>query len=48
MGLLEFFRKKKDVNCPECEKHQKHINLVAVNGKMMECPECHYIHMMKR
>lgn len=48
MGFLEFFKKKKDVNCPECEKHQKHVQLKAVDGKTMECPECHYIHMVKR
>jgi hypothetical protein len=48
MGFLEFFKKKKDVNCPECEKHQKHVHLVEVDGKTMECPECHYVHMVKR
>lgn len=48
MGFLEFFKKKKDVNCPECEKHQKHVHLVEVDGKTMECPECHYIHLIKR
>lgn len=48
MGIKDLFRKKKDVNCPECEKHQKHVQLVAVDGKTMECPECHYMHLIKR
>lgn len=48
MGSLEGLKKRKDVNCPECEKHQKHVRLVAVDGKTMECPECHYIHLARR
>ena len=47
-GFLELFRRKKDVMCPECEKAQKHVKLVEANGKMMECPECHYSHLIRR
>jgi hypothetical protein len=47
-GFLEFFKRKKDVMCPECEKVQKHVKLVEVDGKTMECPECHYTHLIHR
>ncbi|MEM0342963.1 MAG: hypothetical protein QXJ32_01230 [Thermoplasmata archaeon] len=49
MGILDYFRKReKDILCPECEKHQKHVRLVETDGKQMECPECHYLHVVKR
>jgi len=49
MGILDYFRKReKDVLCPECEKHQKHVRLVETEGKQMECPECHYLHVIHR
>jgi Zn ribbon nucleic-acid-binding protein len=49
MGLSDYFkRKEKDVMCPECEKHRKHVKLVEANGKVLECPECHYQHIMHR
>ena len=38
----------KDVNCPECEKHRKHVKLVETKGQIYECPECHYIHLARR
>jgi rubredoxin len=47
-GFLELFKKKKDVMCPECEKAQKHVKLVETDGKTMECPECHYAHLIHR
>jgi hypothetical protein len=47
-GMLELFKRKKDVMCPECEKAQKHVKLVEVDGKTMECPECHYAHLVRR
>lgn len=49
MGLFDYFKKaEKDVMCPECEKHQKHVKLVKADGKMLECPECHYSHLARR
>ncbi len=49
MGVLDYFRKKeKDVMCPECQKHQKHVKLVETDGKTIECPECHYVHLARR
>lgn len=49
MGLLDYFRKReKDVMCPECEKHKRHVKLVESDGKAMECPECHYQHLARR
>jgi len=49
MGILDYMRRRgKDVMCPECEKHQKHVKLVETQGKDMECPECHYLHAVKR
>lgn len=47
MGLFDNLRRK-DIMCPECEKHQKHVKLVEVDGKTMECPECHYIRLARR
>lgn len=38
----------KDVNCPECEKARKHVKLVENEGKVLECPECHYVHLTRR
>ncbi len=49
MGIMDYFRKtEKDVMCPECEKHKKHVKLVEGDGKVYECPECHYTHMARR
>jgi rubredoxin len=49
MGILDYLKKREhDVMCPECEKHQKHVKLVEANGKTMECPECHYLHGLKK
>ena len=48
MGILDSFRKRKDIMCPECEKAQKHVKLVETEGKTVECPECHYIHLARR
>jgi len=49
MGILDYFRRRqKDIVCPECEKHQKHVKLVETEGKQMECPECHYLHVARR
>lgn len=49
MGLFDYFSKKdKDVMCPECEKHKRHVKLVETDGKAMECPECHYAHLARR
>lgn len=49
MGLFDYFRKsKEDVMCPECEKQQRHVKLVKTEGREMECPECHYRHLMRR
>ena len=49
MGTLDHREHvEKDVNCPECEKHRKHVKLVETQGKVLECPECHYIHLARR
>jgi Zn ribbon nucleic-acid-binding protein len=48
MGLLQFFRRNKDIMCPECEKAQKHVRMVETDGKTVECPECHYAHIIRR
>lgn len=47
MGTLDNLSKK-DVMCPECEAHRKHIKMKEVDGKTMECPECHYLHLVRR
>ncbi len=44
MPTIDDIRKsKKDKECPECAKAQKHVKLLRTDGKDMECPECHYI-----
>jgi len=49
MGIMDYFKKaEKDIMCPECEKHKRHVKLVEGAGKVIECPECHYIHMARR
>jgi len=49
MGIMDYFKKaEKDIMCPECEKHKRHVKLVEGDGKVIECPECHYIHMARR
>jgi len=49
MTALDNFRKsEKDVMCPECEKHKRHVRMVETKGKGLECPECHYLHLTRR
>ncbi len=49
MGSLDYHRTvETDKLCPECEKHKKHVKLVENEGKTLECPECHYIHLARR
>jgi rubredoxin len=49
LGALDYSEKVgKDLKCPECEKHKKHVKLVETDGKTYECPECHYIHLARR
>lgn len=49
MSSLDYFEKaEKDVICPECAKHKKHVKLVETEGKVLECPACHYTHMARR
>jgi uncharacterized Zn finger protein len=45
---IDDLRKGKiDKECPECAKHRKHVRLVETNGKVLECPECHYMHPLQ-
>ena len=49
LGTLDYSDKvDKDLKCPECEKHKKHVKLLETDGKIFECPECHYIHLKRR
>ena len=49
LGTLDYSDKvDKDLKCPECEKHKKHVKLLETDGKIYECPECHYIHLKRR
>ena len=49
MGILDYFKKREtDIHCPECERLQKHVHLVENEGRQMECPECHYLHLVRR
>jgi len=47
-GLEHMDNIEKDKMCPECEKHRKHVKLVEVDGKGLECPVCHYSRFIKR
>ena len=48
-SALDYYSDKdKDLNCPECAKARKHVKLVENEGKVMECPECHYLHLTHR
>jgi hypothetical protein len=48
-NALDYYSQKdKDVNCPECAKARRHVKLVENEGKVMECPECHYMHLTHR
>ena len=45
MPNIDDLRKSnKDKECPECAKHRRHVKLVESDGKVYECPECHYMH----
>lgn len=49
MADADYFKKTEtDLKCPECEKHRKHVKLVETDGKTYECPECHYVHFVRR
>jgi rubredoxin len=49
MSASDYFEKiEEDKMCPECEKHKKHVRLVEAEGKVMECPVCHYTHLARR
>jgi Zn ribbon nucleic-acid-binding protein len=41
-------KEEKDVMCPKCEKEQEHVKMVETKGELLECPKCHYLHMMRR
>ncbi len=48
---LDYFDEKgkeDNIHCPECEKQRKHVRLVETEGETLECPECHYIHEIRR
>jgi uncharacterized protein (UPF0212 family) len=49
MSSLDYLEKaEEDKMCPECAKHKKHVKLVESEGKVVECPVCHYTHMLRR
>jgi len=51
VDALDYFEereKEKTIHCPECAKAQKHVLLVRTEGEGLECPECHYIHEIRR
>jgi len=51
VDALDYFeedRKSLEIHCPECAKAQKHVRLVETEGENMECPECHYLHEIRR
>jgi len=48
---LDYFKeieKEDSLHCPECAKARKHVRLVRTEGETMECPECHYLHEIRR
>jgi hypothetical protein len=48
---LDYFEeegKAFEIHCPECAKAQRHVHLVETEGEEMECPECHYLHDVRR
>jgi rubredoxin len=46
---LDYFEEKEShIHCPECAKAQKHVRLVETEGEDLECPECHYLHEIRR
>lgn len=47
-GLEHLENIEKDKMCPECEKHRKHVKLVEVDGKILKCPACNYLHLVRR
>ncbi len=45
MPTIDDLRKGRiDKECPECARHRRHVKLVETDGKVLECPECHYMH----
>lgn len=48
---LDYFKEKEreqGIHCPQCAKEQKHVQLVETEGEELECPECHYLHQVRR
>ena len=48
---LDYFEEEEKslaIHCPECAKAQRHQHLVENEGKVLECPECHYLHLVRR
>jgi len=48
---LDYFEEKdreQGIHCPECAKERKHVQLVETEGEDLECPECHYMHKVRR
>jgi len=48
---LDYFEEEEKslaIHCPECARAQRHSHLVETEGKVMECPECHYLHSVRR
>jgi|GEM_PF-1973102 len=45
---LDYFEARDAIRCPECAKAQKHVLLVETEGEELECPECHYLHEVRR
>lgn len=51
VDTFDYFEEKEksfEIHCPECAKAQKHVHLVETDGETKECPECHYVHEIRR
>ncbi len=47
---LDYFEEVEEegsIDCPECKKAQRHVQLVQSDGENLECPECHYMRVRR-
>ncbi len=48
LDYFEEVEEERRIDCPECAKAQRHVQLLKSEGETLECPECHYMRNARR
>ncbi len=48
MPMSDAEKRLKDEMCPKCAMEQEHVKMKKTQGELLECPKCHYLHVMRR